>query len=205
MHKSRSYVISGGPQRKLLLRGNQGGNMEKLKVKVSQSYLTIWDPINACSPWNFPSQNIGVGRLSLLQGIFPNQRLNPALPHCRQILWQLNHKGSPRILEWVACPSFSRFFQPQNPALQEDSLPTELLGIADRKPLLQVNHDGNMNVTLLVETEKKSKIWLCERSTTLRCGSLNPHCSVQQNTLVTFYKYVHQMFWLSILGGPMLM
>ena len=32
---------------------------------------------------------------------------NPGLPHCRWILYQLSHKGSPRILEWVAY-SFSR-------------------------------------------------------------------------------------------------
>ena len=40
-------------------------------------------------------------------GIFPNQGLNPNLLHCKQILYQLSHKGSPRILEWVAYP-FSR-------------------------------------------------------------------------------------------------
>ena len=39
--------------------------------------------------------NTGVGSLSLLQGIFPTQGLNPGLPHCRRILHQLNHKGSP--------------------------------------------------------------------------------------------------------------
>ena len=43
-----------------------------------------------------------MGSLSLLQGIFPTQRLNPGLLHCRQVLHQLNHKGSPRVLEWVA-------------------------------------------------------------------------------------------------------
>ena len=32
---------------------------------------------------------------SLLQGIFPTPGLNPGLPHCRQILYQLSHKGSP--------------------------------------------------------------------------------------------------------------
>ena len=32
---------------------------------------------------------------SLLQGIFPTQVSNPGLPHCRQILYQLSHKGSP--------------------------------------------------------------------------------------------------------------
>ena len=46
--------------------------------------------------------------LSLLQGIFPIQGLNPGLPHCRQILYQLSHKGSPRILDWVAYPFSSR-------------------------------------------------------------------------------------------------
>ena len=54
------------------------------------------------SPWNSPVQNTGVGSLSLLQGFFPTQGSNPGLLHCRQILYQLNHKGSPRILEWVA-------------------------------------------------------------------------------------------------------
>ena len=34
-------------------------------------------------------------------------RLNPGLPHCRWILYQLSCKGSPRILEWVVYP-FSR-------------------------------------------------------------------------------------------------
>jgi len=48
-----------------------------------------------------------LGSLSLLQGILPTQGLNPGLPHCRQILYQLSLNGSPRILEWVAYP-FSR-------------------------------------------------------------------------------------------------
>ena len=30
-----------------------------------------------------------------IQGIFTTQGLNPGLPHCRQILYQLSHKGSP--------------------------------------------------------------------------------------------------------------
>ena len=40
-------------------------------------------------------KNTGVGSLSLLQGIFPTQGLNPGLPQCSQILYQLSHKGSP--------------------------------------------------------------------------------------------------------------
>ena len=54
------------------------------------------------SLWNSPGQNTGVGSLSLLQGIFPTQESNPVLPHCRGILYQLSHKGSPKLLEWVA-------------------------------------------------------------------------------------------------------
>ena len=51
-------------------------------------------PYGLYSPWNSPGQNTAVGSLSLLQGIFPNQGLNPGLLHCRRILYQLSHKGS---------------------------------------------------------------------------------------------------------------
>ena len=43
------------------------------------------------SPWNSLGQNTGVGSLSCHQGIFPTQGWNPGLPHCRWILYQLNH------------------------------------------------------------------------------------------------------------------
>ena len=36
-----------------------------------------------------------MGSRSLLKGIFPTQGPNPGLPHCRQILYCLSHKGSP--------------------------------------------------------------------------------------------------------------
>ena len=60
------------------------------------------------SPWNSPGQNTGVGSRFLLQGIFPTQGSNPGFPHCRQILCQLSHKGSPRIWECVAYPFSNR-------------------------------------------------------------------------------------------------
>ena len=94
-------------------------------------------PHGLYSPWNSPGQNTGVGSLSILQGIFPTQGSNPGLPHCRWILYQLSHKGSPRILEWVASPFSSRSSRPRNctgsPALQADSLPTGLSGKPKRK------------------------------------------------------------------------
>ena len=66
------------------------------------------------SPWNSLGQNTRVGSLSLLQGIFTTHGLNPGLPHCRQILYWLSHKGSPRILEWVAYTFSSGSSQPRN-------------------------------------------------------------------------------------------
>ena len=73
--------------------------------EVVQLCLTLCDPMDYTVHWNSPGQNIGVGSLSLLQGIFPTQGSNPGLPHYRRILYQLSHKGSPGILEWVAYPS----------------------------------------------------------------------------------------------------
>ena len=60
-------------------------------------------------------KNTGLGSLSLLQGIFPNQGLKPGLLHCRWILYQLSHKGSPRILDWIAYPFSSRSSRLRNP------------------------------------------------------------------------------------------
>ena len=71
-------------------------------------------PHGLYSPWNSPGQNTGVGSLSLLQQIFPTQGSNPGLPHCRQILYQLSQKGSPRILQWVAYPFSSESSRPMN-------------------------------------------------------------------------------------------
>ena len=65
-------------------------------------------------PWNSPGQNTGIGSLSLLQEIFPTEELYPGLPHCRWILYQLSHQGSPIILEWVAYPFSSGSSWPRN-------------------------------------------------------------------------------------------
>ena len=84
------------------------------------------------SPWDSPGQNTGAGSLSFLQGILLTQGWNPGLPHCRWILYQLSHRGNPRILEWVAYPFSSGSSWPRNqtgsPVLQVDSLPIELSG-----------------------------------------------------------------------------
>ena len=79
----------------------------------SESHSVVSDslrPYGLYSPWNSPGQNTGAGSHSPLQGIFPIQGSNPGLPHCRWSLYHLSHKGSPRILEWVASPFSSGSF-----------------------------------------------------------------------------------------------
>ena len=87
---------------------------ESFENKSCSVVSDSWRPRGPYIPWNSPGQNTGVGSLSLLQGIFPTHGSNPGFPHCRQILYQLNHQRSPRILEWVAYPFSSRPSWPRN-------------------------------------------------------------------------------------------
>ena len=94
---------------------------------MAESYSTVCmyhiffvdGPLNCCrvfcslsrvrlfaTPWSI--QSIEFSRpeyrrvaFPFLQGVFPTQGSNQGLQHCRRILYQLSHKGSPRILEWV--------------------------------------------------------------------------------------------------------
>ena len=84
-----------------------------MNVNHSVTSNSLW-PYGLYSPLSSPGQNTGVGSSSLLQGIFPTQGSNPGLPHCRQILYQLNYQGSPRILEWVVYPFSRGSFWPRN-------------------------------------------------------------------------------------------
>ena len=56
-------------------------------------------------PWDSPGKDTGVGSLSLLQGIFPTQGLNPGLFHRRHVLYQLNHKEAPEYWSGYPFPS----------------------------------------------------------------------------------------------------
>ena len=76
-----------------------------MKVKVAQLCLTL------CNPMDYPVHGILQARIlewvvafPFSRGIFLTQGSNPDLPHCRRILYQLSHKGSPRILESEAYP-----------------------------------------------------------------------------------------------------
>ena len=75
-------------------------------------------------------KNTGMGSLSLLQGIILTQKLNRGLLHCRRILYQLSQREAQE--NWSGLPIPSPADPPNpgiesgNPALQVDSLPTEL-------------------------------------------------------------------------------
>ena len=76
---------------------------------------TLCDPMD-CSPpgssvhGDSPGKNTGVGCHALFLGIFPIQGSNPGLPHCRQILYHLSHRGRGVLLPllknppWVVLP-----------------------------------------------------------------------------------------------------
>ena len=73
-----------------------------MKVKVMSESLQPHglQPMRLLCLWDSPVKNTGVGCHSLLQRIFPTQRSNLGLPHCRRIL---NH------LSLIICIFF--FFQ----------------------------------------------------------------------------------------------
>ena len=89
--------------------------------------------------------------LSLLQGIFPTQGSNTGLPHCRQILYQLSHKEAQEYWSGWPIPSPVDLpdpgMEPGSPALQGDSLPTELLG----KPTIKSNQIVSTNAVYVFE------------------------------------------------------
>ena len=91
------------PQTVLLVKNRElnrikYSNAHKVKVKsLSHARLFVTPWTVACTkllcPWGFLGKSTGVGCRFLLQGIFPTQRSNPGLPHCRQTLYRLSHQG----------------------------------------------------------------------------------------------------------------
>ena len=102
-------------------------------LSLVQLLATPWTVVHGLySPWNSPGQNTGRGSPSFLQGIFPTQGSNPGILHCRQILYQLSHKGSQGYWSGWSIPSPVDLpnpeIEPWSPALQVDSLPAEPQG-----------------------------------------------------------------------------
>ena len=75
--------------------------------------------VQLCDPMDYTVHGILQARILewvafLFSRDLPTQGSNPGLPHCTWILYQLSHKGSPRILEWVVYPISSKSSQPRN-------------------------------------------------------------------------------------------
>ena len=100
----------------------------------SESHCRVWlfatpwtiQSMEFSSPWNgYPFHSLGY---------LPNPGIEPRSPsRCRQILYQLDHQGSPIILEWVAYP-FCRVFPTQE--LNRVLLPC-------RRILYQLSYQGS--------------------------------------------------------------
>ena len=93
--------------------------MFNIKWSESESRSFVSNSLHPCgqySSWNTPVQNTGMCSLSLLQGIFPTQGLNPGLPHCKRILYQLSYQESPQFNSAAqSCPTL---WDPMTVALQ---------------------------------------------------------------------------------------
>ena len=123
----------------------------------SESHCRVWlfatpwtiQSMEFSSPWNgYPFHSLGY---------LPNPGIEPRSPsRCRQILYQLDHQGSPIILEWVAYP-FCRVFPTQE--LNRVLLPC-------RRILYQLSYQGSP------EREREREIiiynWFVERSEPVR-------------------------------------
>ena len=66
-------------------------------LKVAQSCPTLCDPMDYTVHGILQARILEWLAVSLLQGIFPTQGSNPGLSHCRLILYQLSHQGSPLV------------------------------------------------------------------------------------------------------------
>ena len=104
-----------------------------MKGKVTQLCPTLYNPMDFTVPGILQGRILEWVAIPFSRGISPTEESNPGLLHCRRILYQLSHQGSPRILEWIAHP-FSSGSSPTQELtrgllhLQADSLPPELSG-----------------------------------------------------------------------------
>ena len=110
--------------------------LSRLVLSDSLQPHGLWPNLMDCSPpgssvpGDSPGKNTGVGCHAILQRIVPTRGSNPDLLNCRWILYCLNHKGNPWILEWELILSAGEFsdpgIEPGSPELQADSLPAEI-------------------------------------------------------------------------------
>ena len=126
-------------------------------VKWSESFSVMSVSLQALglnAPWNSLGQNTGVGSLSLLQRIFPTQGLNPGLPHCKWILYQLSHKGSP----WMWELDYKESWVPKNWCFWTVVLEKTLQSPLDYKEIQPVHPKGNKSWVFIGRTDAEAEI-----------------------------------------------
>ena len=88
---------------------------ESLKVKVVQSCPTLCDPMD-CVHGIHQAKILEWAAFPFSRGSFPTQGLNPGLPHCRRILYQLTHKGRKSLKsKWNINKTFGIWLPPSDP------------------------------------------------------------------------------------------
>ena len=126
--------------------------------KLSESHSVLSDSLRShglYNSWNSPGQNTGVGSLSLLQGIFPTQGLNPGLLQCRQILYQLSYQGSPQILK---------------------------IGIIIPWPVTKQKPKGHSEVLQVIHAKSRKIVTWFQISVTPEIPCLTPHSPASKST-----------------------
>ena len=92
---------------------------ERSESEVAQLCLTLCDPMD-CSLPGFSIHGISQARIlvwvaiSFSRGSSWPRDWTWVFPHCKWILYQLSHKGSPRTLQWVTYPFSSRSSRSRN-------------------------------------------------------------------------------------------
>ena len=123
----------------------------------AQSCLTLCNPTE-CSPpgssvhGEFSRKEYWSGCHTLFQGISPTQELNPDLLHCRQILYQLSHQGSP-IHKTGEISSKCQRKEPQSNSYAPDA--SNLLTDYYKVAMVRTPRSGFM-LTAIIDCEEKS-------------------------------------------------
>ena len=96
-------------------------------------------PTRLLCPRDSPGENTGVGCCALLQVIFSTQGTNPGLPHCRWILYHLNHHKDPGGTEGssvqFSCSVVSNSLQPHGLQHTRPPCPSPTPGVhSDSRP-----------------------------------------------------------------------
>ena len=138
---------------------------------IAGGFATSWAP-------QWKPKNTGVGRLFLLQRIFPTHQLNKGLLHCRRILYQLSHKGRPChyfCYYWDFEKGMSRWYRKLLVSNVEFSIDTHLISNFNRKTCPRYKHLPYFCVVVLQLTPEtrldQTLMWL---PVTLLIGSKLP-------------------------------